>query len=74
MVQKVDHEEKFNSILWGPTCDCLDQLEPNVQLPRLAVGDWLLFPVSGAYTTAIATDFNGFPRPTFFYMISEDSW
>jgi len=27
------------------------------------VGDWLYFPMMGAYTSATASEFNGFPKP-----------
>mmetsp|Transcript_25372 Transcript_25372/g.74040 ORF Transcript_25372/g.74040 Transcript_25372/m.74040 type:complete len:82 (+) Transcript_25372:48-293(+) len=30
-------------------------------VPELAIGDWLFFPNTGAYTAAGATDFNGIP-------------
>ena len=29
----------------------------------LEVGDWLYFPLMGAYTSATASEFNGFPKP-----------
>mmetsp|Transcript_45616 Transcript_45616/g.116704 ORF Transcript_45616/g.116704 Transcript_45616/m.116704 type:complete len:835 (-) Transcript_45616:303-2807(-) len=45
--------------VFGPTCDGLDAVLPDTELPRLRNGDWLLFPRMGAYTIAGATDFNG---------------
>jgi hypothetical protein len=29
----------------------------------MEVGDWLYFPLMGAYTSATASEFNGFPKP-----------
>ena len=49
------------SAVFGPTCDGLDTVLQNCSLPDLAVGDWLLFPRMGAYTSAASSTFNGFP-------------
>jgi len=53
----------FPSTLFGPTCDSLDKIYPRKMMPMLNVGDWLLFPLMGAYTNAAASCFNGFKRP-----------
>ncbi|KAL5975775.1 hypothetical protein ACLOJK_020102 [Asimina triloba] len=50
----------FPSTVFGPTCDALDTVFTDRQLPELSVGDWLLFLNMGAYTHASATNFNGF--------------
>ncbi|EZF29219.1 ornithine decarboxylase [Trichophyton mentagrophytes] len=48
-------------IIWGPTCDGADCIAKDVELPeRLTFGDWLYFPDMGAYSTCLATGFNGF--------------
>ncbi|KAJ8602652.1 hypothetical protein CTAYLR_004092 [Chrysophaeum taylorii] len=49
--------------VFGPTCDSLDVLFYRVHpAPEIRMGDLLLFPNSGAYTLAGATDkFNGIP-------------
>jgi ornithine decarboxylase len=54
--------KKINSVLAGPTCDSTDIVYENIYLPELEVGDVLLFGSMGAYTTASATNFNGFPK------------
>ncbi|WP_420325778.1 type III PLP-dependent enzyme [Mameliella sp.] len=47
--------------VFGPTCDSLDRLSDRVDLPKdLAEGDYLLFHACGAYSTALATRFNGY--------------
>ena len=51
---------KRDASLWGQTCDGLDCIAKNIALPRLSVGDWVLFPSMGAYTSAAASRFNGF--------------
>ena len=48
----------------GPTCDSVDVLMSDQMLPEdLQDGDFLYFPNAGAYTTAYASTFNGFPLP-----------
>lgn len=47
--------------LYGPTCDAFDRLFlEEVWLPELDVGDWLVFPSMGAYTSSMSCPFNGF--------------
>jgi ornithine decarboxylase len=47
--------------VWGPTCDSIDCVCPEAELPgALAVGDWLAFDNMGAYTVCAASQFNGF--------------
>lgn len=49
----------IRSTVFGPSCDSLDVVFKDVLLPKLRVGDWLLFPCFGAYSLAGATNFNG---------------
>jgi ornithine decarboxylase len=49
------------SAVVGPTCDALDKISLNEQLPDLNVGDLIYSENTGAYTNASATHFNGFP-------------
>lgn len=54
--------------VFGPTCDGFDVVADSMDLPRLQVGDRLLFPNMGAYTSAASTSFNGFaPAAGFVY-------
>jgi ornithine decarboxylase len=55
-------EEKQEGILFGRTCDSLDVIAKGMMEP-MEVGDWLYFPLMGAYTSATASEFNGFPKP-----------
>jgi ornithine decarboxylase len=52
---------KYLSILAGPTCDSVDTLAVNVELPELEVGDVVYVPNIGAYSCASAMPFNGIP-------------
>jgi len=49
-------------VLAGPTCDSVDIIAEDFELPPLQAGDILVGRQMGAYTTASATDFNFFPR------------
>eukprot|EP01112_Ceratiomyxa_fruticulosa_P024313 TRINITY_DN988_c0_g2_i1.p1 TRINITY_DN988_c0_g2~~TRINITY_DN988_c0_g2_i1.p1 ORF type:complete len:473 (-),score=111.28 TRINITY_DN988_c0_g2_i1:202-1620(-) len=54
--------------LFGPTCDSIDVIARDIQLPELRIGDWLYFPEMGAYTMAASSSFNGFaPPPTYYF-------
>jgi ornithine decarboxylase len=55
-----------SGILFGRTCDSLDVIARSENMEELEVGDWLWFPCMGAYTTATASEFNGFPKPPTF--------
>ena len=57
--------------VWGPTCDGLDCVLPEVELPDLEIGAWLYFRNMGAYTLAAGSTFNGMPRPGVTHWCSE---
>ncbi|KAF6135643.1 hypothetical protein GIB67_028214 [Kingdonia uniflora] len=50
----------YKSQVFGPTCDALDTIFTDYQLPELQRDDWLVFPNMGAYTTSAGSSFNGF--------------
>jgi ornithine decarboxylase len=50
------------SVLAGPTCDSIDVIAENIGLPELTIGDIIVAPMMGAYTSATATEFNSLPR------------
>jgi ornithine decarboxylase len=60
---------RYESIIWGATCDSFDSVTKSVLLPKLEVGSWLVFKNFGAYTVSGAMDFNGInmSRPKIFY-------
>lgn len=64
----------FTCNIWGPTCDGLDRIATNAQLPLMDVGDWLIFEDMGAYTLAAAGCFNGFPVPKVYPVIQPHTW
>lgn len=60
----------YPSVIFGPTCDSIDVISRSVLLPKLSIGDWLYFNNMGAYTSAAASDFNGFTPSDKFYVCS----
>jgi ornithine decarboxylase len=47
-------------VVAGPTCDSIDVISYDQLVPKLKIGDLLLVPAMGAYTSVSATYFNGF--------------
>jgi ornithine decarboxylase len=62
-----ERRELTPGIIFGRTCDSMDLIERSDSMPRLHVGDWLLFKNMGAYTSVTASEFNGFPKPQIIY-------
>jgi ornithine decarboxylase len=54
----------YPSVLAGPTCDSIDVIKEQIELPKLDIGDLIVGRVMGAYTWASASEFNFFPRAT----------
>jgi len=64
-----DNENIQKSSLFGPTCDSIDVVCKDIDLPELDIGDWLYFLNMGAYTLASASSFNGFKPPNARYLM-----
>jgi len=56
------NEKRYKSTIFGPTCDSIDTISKNVELPELVVGEWCYVENFGAYTQAAASNFNGFQK------------
>jgi len=62
------NEPMVSCSIWGPTCDSMDRVCVNAELPLgLRVGDWLGFDDMGAYTICAASRFNGFELSNVMY-------
>lgn len=59
----------YKSVVFGPTCDSMDTISIDCQLPSLLPGEWVYIENFGAYTTAAASTFNGFPKIPSKYII-----
>lgn len=53
------NNDKYETTLFGPTCDGIDLITKDASLPKMEIGDWIAWPSMGAYTYAGACDFNG---------------
>jgi ornithine decarboxylase len=62
----------FAARIFGPTCDSIDSIPGEYMLPELVLGERLYVPNFGAYTTALASDFNGFAKTLSHYIIKFD--
>lgn len=60
---------RYKSILFGPTCDSMDTICENIELPELAIGEWIYAESFGAYTLAAASAFNGFKTNDYKYIV-----
>lgn len=58
-----DDEATGASILAGPTCDSIDVIAEDAQLPAMEIGDLVVGRQMGAYTLATACEFNSIPLP-----------
>jgi ornithine decarboxylase len=59
-----DERDAVPSVLAGPTCDSSDVITTGAMLPPLDVGDLVVAPYMGAYTSVTASGFNGLPLTT----------
>ena len=64
------NEKTYQSILYGESCDSLDIVCKDCQLPSLAIGESIVVMNMGDYTLAAATQFNGFSKPELFYILT----
>jgi len=60
----------FTSKIFGPTCDSIDKIAESVQLPDLAIGEWVYVENFGAYSSASSTTFNGFSQTQNIYILT----
>ncbi|XP_059204910.1 ornithine decarboxylase-like [Centropristis striata] len=67
-------EQRYRSVIWGPTCDSIDKVIDNFWIPELHVGDWLFVDNMGAYSVCSSTDFNGFERAQVYPVVTTETW
>jgi len=59
--------------VFGPTCDSMDTITDNCNLPDLLPGEWVYIENFGAYTSAAASNFNGFSKIPCKYILRMNS-
>lgn len=62
------NEKTYNTKIFGPTCDSIDLIVNNTRLPELVIGEWCYIENFGAYTSALASNFNGFQKTQIYYI------
>ncbi|NXI99358.1 AZIN2 inhibitor, partial [Psophia crepitans] len=68
-------QPSHSSTLRGPPADAEDRIADGLELPRLQVGDWLIFEDMGAYTvTTSSSSLGGCPQPQITYAMSRVAW
>ncbi|KAI1296689.1 Ornithine decarboxylase [Halotydeus destructor] len=67
--RSVHSRDRFESIIYGPSCHPGDRYQHNPILPMLNIGDTIRFVAKGAYSASDSNLFNGFQRPRVFYTI-----
>ncbi len=64
-----DKDEMISYHVSGPTCDSWDTITDSYMLPKnLDIGDIIYILNTGAYTTSISTNFNGFGPPKIYFI------
>lgn len=61
---------RYKTKIFGPTCDSIDIIVKETYLPELCIGEWCLIESFGAYTTALASNFNGFTKTKTNYILT----
>jgi diaminopimelate decarboxylase len=74
IIAKNESNEKYTSSIWGPTCDGLDCINTSIEIPKLNIGEWVLWKNMGAYTISAAVQFNGLPYGKPLYFMSKQFW
>lgn len=74
IVERKPGTQEYNSSMWGPTCDVMDLIVPDIWLPELDIGDSVVFENVGAYGYVLACRFNGFPLPKVKAYLRERTW
>ena len=65
-----NEEKQYRSTIFGRTCDSIDKITDDIQLPQLEIDDYCFVPNFGAYTVAASTTFNGFPCIKSYYVMT----
>lgn len=61
--------EKYESVIFGNTCDGLDKICNSTTLPELTISDLVYCENFGSYSVASASNFNGFSVTDFYYVL-----
>uniref|UniRef100_A0A914PEX3 Orn/DAP/Arg decarboxylase 2 C-terminal domain-containing protein n=1 Tax=Panagrolaimus davidi TaxID=227884 RepID=A0A914PEX3_9BILA len=73
MSKHESQQELFPATIWRPTCDSADLVESVTYHRKLNVEEWFYWEDIGAYSTATAVEFNGFPKARIYYFADEET-
>ncbi|XP_057341331.1 ornithine decarboxylase 2-like [Microplitis mediator] len=65
--------KKYQSVVWGPTCDSSDCVATEVMIEDLKIGQWMIWKDIGSYSICLASNFNGFPKSAVYPFIRESA-
>lgn len=65
-----DDVEKYESVIFGNTCDGLDKICNSTILPELTISDLVYCENFGSYSLASSSSFNGFSVSDFYYVMT----
>ncbi|KAG2176911.1 hypothetical protein INT43_007565 [Umbelopsis isabellina] len=68
LLYKWSGQKLYNSSIWGPSAAPEDVLQKDIKLPEMKIGDWLIWNHMGAYTTVLATEFNGHRKSKIYHI------
>ena len=71
--QNIADRPKKLSTIWGQTCADKDYLIKNIMFSDIAIGEHVVIKQFGAYTYSFRSEFNGFPKPSVKYVISDEN-
>lgn len=66
------NEKTYSCTVYGPTCDSMDKIAVECELPDLSIGETIFIENMGAYTLAAASNFNGFSVAECKYYFSQE--
>ncbi|KAF5296582.1 hypothetical protein FQR65_LT10235 [Abscondita terminalis] len=70
---EVSGGQLYFSTFWGPTCDPIDKVCDKLMLPKMNVGDWVMFDNIGDYSIVLITKFNGFGATRTYFTINYEN-
>jgi diaminopimelate decarboxylase len=68
LANRADEEPDTVVTIAGKHCESSDILVRDVRLPRPRIGDTVVTPATGAYCFAMASNYNGSPRPAVLFV------
>lgn len=65
---------KYDSVVWGNTCDPVDKVSVGWFSEELDIGEYLIFDFLGDYSLALFTVFHGYTPKTIYPYVTKKNW